>query len=43
MSSAQYIVPESTTEYNYPASKRKKIIDSKGNVLYDSNNDKDKK
>ena len=43
MSSAQYVIPESTTEYNFPKSKRKKIVDSKGNVVYDSNNDKDKK
>ena len=37
--SSQYVV-ESTTEYNFPKSKRMKIIDSKSNVLYDSNNDK---
>jgi hypothetical protein len=38
MSSSSYVV-ESTTEYNFPKSKRKKIVDSKGNVVYDSNND----
>jgi hypothetical protein len=38
--SSQYIVPENTTEVFYPKSKRKKVIDSKGNVVYDSNNDK---
>ena len=41
MSSAQYIVPESTTEYNFPKSKRKKIVNHKGETIYDS--DKDKK
>jgi hypothetical protein len=40
MLASQYVIPESTTEYNFPKSKRKKIVDSKGNVLYDSNNDK---
>ena len=40
--SSQYVV-ESTTEYNYPASKRKKVINHKGEIIYDSNNDKDKK
>jgi hypothetical protein len=40
MSAPQYIVPESTTEYNFPESKRKKIIDHKGNVVYDSDRDK---
>jgi hypothetical protein len=40
MSSASHVIPESTTEYNYPASKRKKVVDNKGNVVYDSNNDK---
>lgn len=37
--SSQYVIPESTTEYNYPSGRKKKI-DSKGNVVYDSNNDK---
>ena len=41
--SPSYIIPESTTEAYFPKSKRKKIVDSKSNVLYDSNNDKDKK
>ena len=39
-SQSQYVVPESTTEYNFPKSKRKKIIDHKGNVIYET---KDKK
>jgi len=38
---SHYIVPESTTEVFYPVSKRKKIIDSKGNVVYDSAKAKD--
>jgi hypothetical protein len=38
--SSQYIVPESTTEFKYPASKRKKIVNHKGEIIYDSNNDK---
>ena len=38
----QYVV-ESTTEYNYPASKRKKVVNHKGEITYDSNNDKAKK
>jgi hypothetical protein len=33
MSASQYVIPESTTEYYYPKSKRKKIVDSKGNVF----------
>jgi len=40
MSSAQYIVPESTTEYNYPKSKRKKVVNHKGEIIYDSDIDK---
>jgi hypothetical protein len=40
--SSQYVVPEPTTEYNYPSGRKKKV-DHKGNVVYDSNNDKDKK
>jgi hypothetical protein len=37
--SSQYVIPESTATIEYPASKRKKIIDHKGKVIYDSNND----
>lgn len=33
-------IPESTTEVNYPKSKRKKKVDSKGNVISDTAKDK---
>jgi hypothetical protein len=39
MSASSYVV-ESTTEYNFPASKRKKILNHKGEVLFDSAKDK---
>jgi hypothetical protein len=41
MSSSRYVIPESTTEVYYPASKRKKIVDHKGEVIYDSTKAKD--
>jgi hypothetical protein len=42
-SSPQYIIPESTTEYNFPASKKKKVVNHKVEIIYDSTKDKDKK
>jgi hypothetical protein len=33
---SHYVIPESTTEVYYPASKRKKIVNHKGEVIYDS-------
>jgi hypothetical protein len=42
MSSAQYIIPESTTEYNYPSGRKKKV-NHKGEIIYDSDKDKDRK
>ena len=41
MSSSTYVIPESTTEVYYPASKRKKIVNHKGEVTYDSTKAKD--
>jgi hypothetical protein len=42
MSQTGVIIAENTTIYEYPRSKRKIVKDGKGNVIYDSNNDKDK-
>ena len=39
---SHYVVPESTTEVFYPASKRKKVVNHKGEVIYDSANTKTK-
>jgi hypothetical protein len=36
MSSASTYIPESETTFYYPASKRKKIVNDKGEVIYDS-------
>jgi hypothetical protein len=33
---SHYVIPESTTEVFYPVSKRKKIVNHKGDVVYDS-------
>jgi hypothetical protein len=41
MSSSRYVIPESTTEVYYPVSKRKKIVNHKGEVIYDSPKTKD--
>jgi hypothetical protein len=35
-----YVIPESTTTIEYPVSKRKKIVNHKGEVIYDSTKDK---
>ena len=40
--SSQYVVSESTTEYNYPSGRKKKA-NHKGEILYDSDKDKGKK
>ncbi len=37
--SSSYVV-ESTTEYNFPASGRKKKVNHKGEIIYDSAKDK---
>ena len=37
-----YVIPESTTEVFDPASKRKKIVNHKGEVIYDSAKAKDR-
>ncbi|MFZ0646917.1 MAG: hypothetical protein WAM27_01715 [Nitrososphaeraceae archaeon] len=39
---SNYVIPESTTTIEWPKSKRKKIVDHKGNVIYDSNSDIEK-
>lgn len=36
MSSSRYVIPESTTEVYYPASKRRVRLDSKGDVISDT-------
>ena len=36
-----YVIPESTTEVYYPVSERKKIVNHKGEVIYDSTKAKD--
>ena len=40
---SRYVIPESTTEVYYPVSKRKKIVNHKGEVIYDSSNDQERK
>jgi hypothetical protein len=37
------VSPDTTSEYYYPRSKRKVVKDGKGNIIYDSDKDKDKK